>query len=129
MRVSWCHRRASESGHARGTSVPVLPVNSSTGDVCYDTSPRQRGTPIRRHGEGRVDLLAGAGASRSFSSSFLYILSCAAQLLRVDERAGIFRLSRLSMALINPGAAGNGPGLIWLLPITKKPVKMLPLWP
>ena len=33
------------------------------------------------------------------------------------------------MALSNPGAAGNGPGLIWLLPITKKPVKMLPLWP
>ena len=77
-----------------------------------------------------MDLLAGAGASRSFSSSFLYILSCAAQLLRVDERAGIFRLGRMSMALINPGAAGNGPGLIWLLPITEKPVKMRsPPWP
>jgi regulator of protease activity HflC (stomatin/prohibitin superfamily) len=48
----------------------------------------------------------------------------------VDERARIFRLGRLSMALINPGAAGNGPGLIWLLPITEKPVKMRsPPWP
>jgi regulator of protease activity HflC (stomatin/prohibitin superfamily) len=54
----------------------------------------------------------------------LYILSSAVKVLREYERAVIFRLGRLSKALINPGGGGNGPGLILLIPIIDKMVKV-----
>jgi regulator of protease activity HflC (stomatin/prohibitin superfamily) len=54
----------------------------------------------------------------------LYILSSAVKVLREYERAVIFRLGRLSRALINPGGSGNGPGLILLIPIIDKMVKV-----
>ena len=54
----------------------------------------------------------------------LYILSSAVKILREYERAVVFRLGRLSKALINPGGSGNGPGLILLLPIIDKMVKV-----
>ena len=54
----------------------------------------------------------------------LYILSSAVKVLREYERAVIFRLGRLSKALLNPGGNGNGPGLILLIPIIDKMVKV-----
>ena len=54
----------------------------------------------------------------------LYILSIAVKILREYERAVVFRLGRLSKALINPGGTGNGPGLILLIPIIDKMVKV-----
>ncbi len=54
----------------------------------------------------------------------LYIFSSAVKVLREYERAVIFRLGRLSRALINPGGNGNGPGLILLIPIIDKMVKV-----
>jgi regulator of protease activity HflC (stomatin/prohibitin superfamily) len=54
----------------------------------------------------------------------LYILSSAVKVLREYERAVIFRLGRLTRALINPGGSGNGPGLILLIPIIDKMVKV-----
>ena len=54
----------------------------------------------------------------------LYILSSAVKILREYERAVVFRLGRLSKALINPGGTGNGPGLILLIPIIDKMVKV-----
>jgi regulator of protease activity HflC (stomatin/prohibitin superfamily) len=54
----------------------------------------------------------------------LYILSSAVKVLREYERAVIFRLGRLSKALINPGGSGNGPGLILLIPVIDKMVKV-----
>jgi regulator of protease activity HflC (stomatin/prohibitin superfamily) len=54
----------------------------------------------------------------------LYILSSAVKILREYERAVVFRLGRLSKALINPGGSGNGPGLILLIPIVDKMVKV-----
>ncbi|HSB70209.1 MAG TPA: slipin family protein [Candidatus Methylomirabilis sp.] len=54
----------------------------------------------------------------------LYILSSAVKILREYERAVVFRLGRLSKALLNPGGSGNGPGLILLLPIIDKMVKV-----
>jgi len=54
----------------------------------------------------------------------LYILSSAVKILREYERAVVFRLGRLSKALINPGGSGNGPGLILLLPVIDKMVKV-----
>jgi regulator of protease activity HflC (stomatin/prohibitin superfamily) len=54
----------------------------------------------------------------------LYILSSAVKVLREYERAVVFRLGRLSKALINPGGSGNGPGLILLIPIIDKMVKV-----
>ncbi len=54
----------------------------------------------------------------------LYILSSAVKILREYERAVVFRLGRLSKALINPGGNGNGPGLILLIPVVDKMVKV-----
>jgi len=54
----------------------------------------------------------------------LYILSSAVKVLREYERAVIFRLGRLSRAILNPGGSGSGPGLILLIPIIDKMVKI-----
>ena len=54
----------------------------------------------------------------------LYILTSAVKVLREYERAVVFRLGRLSRALINPGSTGNGPGLILLIPVIDKMVKV-----
>jgi regulator of protease activity HflC (stomatin/prohibitin superfamily) len=54
----------------------------------------------------------------------LYILTSAVKVLREYERAVVFRLGRLSKALINPGGGGNGPGLILLIPVIDKMVKV-----
>ncbi len=54
----------------------------------------------------------------------LYIFVSAVKVLREYERAVIFRLGRLSKALINPGGTGNGPGLVLLIPVLDKMVKV-----
>ncbi len=54
----------------------------------------------------------------------LYIFSSAVKVLREYERAVIFRLGRVSRALLNPGGNGNGPGLILLIPVIDKMVKV-----
>jgi len=54
----------------------------------------------------------------------IYVLSSSLKVLREYERAVVFRLGRLSKALLNPGGEGNGPGLLLLLPIIDKMVKV-----
>jgi len=54
----------------------------------------------------------------------IYILSSSLKVLREYERAVVFRLGRLSKALLNPGGTGNGPGLLLLIPIIDKMVKV-----
>jgi len=54
----------------------------------------------------------------------LYIFSSGVKVLREYERAVIFRLGRVSKALLNPGGNGNGPGLILLIPVIDKMVKV-----
>lgn len=54
----------------------------------------------------------------------IYVLSSVVRVLREYERAVIFRLGRLSKALINPGGGGNGPGIVILLPILDRMVKV-----
>jgi regulator of protease activity HflC (stomatin/prohibitin superfamily) len=46
------------------------------------------------------------------------------RVLRDYERAVIFRLGRKSKAVFNPGGNGNGPGLIILVPIIDKMIKV-----
>ena len=72
-----------------------------------------------------MNLLPFAGLTTLFIIiAFLYILSSAVKVLREYERAVVFRLGRLSKALLNPGGTGNGPGLILLIPIIDKMVKV-----
>jgi regulator of protease activity HflC (stomatin/prohibitin superfamily) len=52
------------------------------------------------------------------------IISNSIRVLRDYERAVIFRLGRKSQAVFNPGGGGNGPGLIILLPIIDKMIKV-----
>ncbi len=54
----------------------------------------------------------------------IYILSSVVRVLREYERAVIFRLGRVAKALINPGGSGNGPGVVVLLPILDRMVKV-----
>src|SRR3989337_1579560 len=54
----------------------------------------------------------------------LYLLSTTVKVLREYERAVIFRLGKLAKAVLNPRGTGNGPGLILLLPIIDKMVKV-----
>jgi regulator of protease activity HflC (stomatin/prohibitin superfamily) len=54
----------------------------------------------------------------------IYILSSSVKVLREYERGVVFRLGRISKALLNPGGTGNGPGLLLLIPIIDKLVKI-----
>jgi regulator of protease activity HflC (stomatin/prohibitin superfamily) len=54
----------------------------------------------------------------------LYILGTSARILREYERAVIFRLGRVAKAIINVGGDGNGPGLIILIPLLDRMVKV-----
>jgi len=72
-----------------------------------------------------MNLLPFAGLTTLFVIiALLYILSSAVKVLREYERAVVFRLGRVSKALLNPGGSGNGPGLILLIPIIDKMVKV-----
>ena len=52
------------------------------------------------------------------------LISSSLKVLREYERAVVFRLGRISKALLNPGGNGNGPGLLLLIPVIDKMVKV-----
>jgi regulator of protease activity HflC (stomatin/prohibitin superfamily) len=54
----------------------------------------------------------------------LFVLQNTVRVLREYERAVIFRLGKLARAFLNPGGTGNGPGLVVLLPIIDRMVKV-----
>ena len=54
----------------------------------------------------------------------VYVLATSARILREYERAVIFRLGRVAKAIINVGGEGNGPGLIILIPLLDRMVKV-----
>jgi regulator of protease activity HflC (stomatin/prohibitin superfamily) len=54
----------------------------------------------------------------------LFILQNTVRVLREYERAVIFRLGKLAKAFLNPGGTGNGPGLVVLLPMIDRMVKV-----
>jgi len=56
--------------------------------------------------------------------AIVYLLFSTVKILREYERAVVFRLGRLAKALLNPGGTGNGPGLVVLLPLLDKMVKV-----
>ena len=54
----------------------------------------------------------------------IFFIGSFARILREYERAVIFRLGRSSRAILNPGGQGNGPGLVLLVPLIDKMVKV-----
>ena len=54
----------------------------------------------------------------------LFIVGNFVRILREYERAVIFRLGRTARAVLNPGGAGNGPGLVFLMPMIDRMVKV-----
>jgi regulator of protease activity HflC (stomatin/prohibitin superfamily) len=54
----------------------------------------------------------------------VFFIGSFARILREYERAVIFRLGRSSKAILNPGGQGNGPGLVLLVPLIDKMVKV-----
>lgn len=55
---------------------------------------------------------------------FLILIANSVRILRDYERAVIFRLGRRSNAILNPGGAGSGPGLIILIPLIDRMIKV-----
>src|SRR5258707_4632540 len=54
----------------------------------------------------------------------LFVLSSFVRILREYERAVIFRLGRSARAILNPGGQGNGPGVLVLVPLIDRMVKV-----
>jgi regulator of protease activity HflC (stomatin/prohibitin superfamily) len=54
----------------------------------------------------------------------VFFVGSFARILREYERAVIFRLGRTARSIFNPGGNGNGPGLVLLLPLIDKMVKV-----
>ncbi len=54
----------------------------------------------------------------------LFVLFNSVRILREYERAVIFRFGRQARAVVNPGGDGTGPGLILLIPLVDKMVKV-----
>jgi regulator of protease activity HflC (stomatin/prohibitin superfamily) len=52
------------------------------------------------------------------------VISNSIRVLRDYERAVIFRLGRKAKAFLNPGGGGNGPGLIVLVPLIDRMIKV-----
>jgi regulator of protease activity HflC (stomatin/prohibitin superfamily) len=57
-------------------------------------------------------------------AALLFLLSSLARVLREYERAVIFRLGRSARAIFNLGGQGNGPGVVFLLPLVDRMVKV-----
>jgi regulator of protease activity HflC (stomatin/prohibitin superfamily) len=54
----------------------------------------------------------------------LLFIGSFAKILREYERGVIFRLGRSARAILNPGGQGNGPGLVLLVPLIDKLVRV-----
>src|SRR5437899_1755531 len=54
----------------------------------------------------------------------IFVIGSFAKILREYERAVIFRLGRSTRAILNPGGQGNGPGLVLLVPLIDKMVRV-----
>ena len=54
----------------------------------------------------------------------VFFIGSFARILREYERGVIFRLGRSARAIVNPGGQGNGPGLVLLVPLIDKLVKV-----
>ena len=67
-----------------------------------------------------VDMLLVIGVA----FALLFFIGSFAKILREYERGVIFRLGRSTRAIFNPGGQGNGPGLVLLVPIIDRMVKV-----
>jgi regulator of protease activity HflC (stomatin/prohibitin superfamily) len=56
--------------------------------------------------------------------AFLYFVATAVRILNEYERGVIFRFGRLAKAIFNPGGEGSGPGILFLLPVIDKMVRV-----
>src|SRR3989449_11493979 len=54
----------------------------------------------------------------------IFVLASAVRILREYERGVIFRFGRQARAVVNPGGDGTGPGLLLLIPLVDKMVKV-----
>src|SRR5499433_1301549 len=54
----------------------------------------------------------------------IFVIATSVRILREYERAVIFRFGRRASSVFNPGGDGAGPGLILLIPLVDKLVKV-----
>src|SRR5215510_8414511 len=54
----------------------------------------------------------------------IFVIASSVRILREYERGVIFRFGRRANAVFNPGGDGSGPGLVLLIPVIDKMVKV-----
>src|SRR5262249_22348240 len=54
----------------------------------------------------------------------VFVIATSVRILREYERAVIFRFGRRATAVFNPGGDGSGPGLVLLIPVVDKMVRV-----
>jgi regulator of protease activity HflC (stomatin/prohibitin superfamily) len=57
-------------------------------------------------------------------AALVFFIGSFVRILREYERGVIFRLGRTARAVLNPGGTGNGPGIILLVPLIDRMVKV-----
>src|SRR5207249_4978646 len=93
---------------------------------------RAGGRGGRAHAESRQGRHEGRSPMISVDSllilvvvfAVIFFIGSFAKILREYERAVIFRLGRSTRAILNPGGQGNGPGLVLLVPLIDKMVRV-----
>src|SRR5438552_2764209 len=93
---------------------------------------REGGRGERAHAESRQGRHEGRSPMISVDSllilvvvfAVIFFIGSFAKILREYERAVIFRLGRSTRAIFNPGGQGSGPGLVLLVPLIDKMVKV-----
>ncbi|PYN23611.1 MAG: hypothetical protein DMD99_13580, partial [Candidatus Rokuibacteriota bacterium] len=84
------------------------------------------GEPVEIGGQVRIVAVDGLTLKVTIVAVLvaLFFIGSFARILREYERAVIFRLGRSTKAILNPGGQGNGPGLVLLVPLIDKMVKV-----
>ncbi len=99
---------------------PCRRAERGGGRTCLEC---RRGNPSipRRHGMGGFELIVGIVPVLVV---VIFVFATSVRILREYERAVIFRFGRRANAIFNPGGDGSGPGLILLIPLVDKLVKV-----
>ena len=66
----------------------------------------------------------GAVISLTGLLALIFFIGWSVRILREYERAVIFRLGRSARAIVNPGGQGYGPGLLLLVPLIDRMIRV-----
>jgi regulator of protease activity HflC (stomatin/prohibitin superfamily)/uncharacterized membrane protein YeaQ/YmgE (transglycosylase-associated protein family) len=100
---------------------PVVAQNGAAAGVVWSVDAATDHSIRRRHGMGGFQLIVGIVPVVVL---VIFVIATSVRILREYERAVIFRFGRRANAVFNPGGDGSGPGLVLLIPLVDKLVKV-----